>query len=230
MTTQAISLPGGAAVSVPTEGATSLTRALLACGVAAGPVYVGVSLAQALTREGFDLTRHSWSLLSTGDLGWIQITNFVVTGLLTAAGARGMRRALRGGRVGTWGPQLIGLYGVSLIAAGAFVADPMDGFPARTPAGPPAVFTWHSLMHLVSGAIGFLGLIAGCLVFARRFAAAGERGWAVYSAITGVFFLAAFFGIASGSSSPVTVLAFVAAVLLAWSWVSALSARLRSAC
>jgi hypothetical protein len=62
------------------------TRSLLGYGVLAGPFYVTVSLAQALTRDGFDLTRHAWSLLSNGSLGWIQITNFVLTGLMVPAG------------------------------------------------------------------------------------------------------------------------------------------------
>ena len=34
-----------------------------------------VSLTQAATRAGFDLTRHPLSALSNGDLGWLQITN-----------------------------------------------------------------------------------------------------------------------------------------------------------
>ena len=83
----------------------SITRTLLAYGVIAGPVYVLVSLAQALTRAGFDLTRHPWSLLSNGGPGWIQITNFVATGLMTVALAVGLRRALRPGRGGTWAPR-----------------------------------------------------------------------------------------------------------------------------
>jgi hypothetical protein len=41
-----------------------VTRSLLGHGVLAGPVYVVASLTQALTRDGFDLTRHSWSLLA----------------------------------------------------------------------------------------------------------------------------------------------------------------------
>ncbi|WP_327138784.1 DUF998 domain-containing protein [Nocardia sp. NBC_01327] len=43
-------------------------------------------------------TRHLLSALSRGDLGWIQTTNFVVTGLLAAAGAVGARRVLGLGR------------------------------------------------------------------------------------------------------------------------------------
>jgi hypothetical protein len=43
-------------------------------------------------------------------------------------------------------------------------------------------------------------------VFARAFAARGERGWAIYSVLTGAIYFAAFFGIAAGSSQgPATV-------------------------
>src|SRR6476646_11352837 len=73
---------------------THVTRSLLGWGVVAGPFYVVVSLAQALTRDGFDLTRHQWSLLENGDLGWVQVANFVLTGLMVTAYAVGQARAL----------------------------------------------------------------------------------------------------------------------------------------
>ena len=57
------------------------TAVLLAAGVVAGPLYVVVSLAQALTRPGFDLSRHPWSALANGDLGWIQMVNLILTGI-----------------------------------------------------------------------------------------------------------------------------------------------------
>lgn len=82
---------------------TNLTRATLACGVFAGPLWIVVGLIQMLIRPGFDLRYDEASLLSNGDLGWIQITNFEVTGLLLIACAVGMRRVLRGGRGRTWG-------------------------------------------------------------------------------------------------------------------------------
>src|SRR5829696_5839301 len=99
------------------------TRALLACGVAAGPLYVVVGAIEAFAREGFDPTRHDLSLLANGKWGWIHVALLVTSGLLTVLGAVGMRRAL-GGRGGTWGPLLLGVYGVGLIGAGLFVADP----------------------------------------------------------------------------------------------------------
>src|SRR5690348_12414145 len=109
--------------------AARLTRSLLGYGVIAGPFYVVVSLAQALTRDGFPLDRHAWSLLETGALGWIQITNFVLTGLMTVAASAGLRRALPAGRSRTWVPLLIAVYGASLVGAGIFRADPAQGFP-----------------------------------------------------------------------------------------------------
>lgn len=104
-----------------------LTRRLLRCGLAAGPVFLGVAAAQILTRDGFDLTRHPISLLSNGDLGWIQIGNVLVTGSLVIAFAAGMRRALRAQKGGTWGPWLLTVFGAGLVLAGVFVADPPTG-------------------------------------------------------------------------------------------------------
>lgn len=212
------------------SGRTQRTRALLACGAIAGPLYIIVGLIQIFIRPGFDVTRHDLSLLSNGDLGWIQIANFLVSGLLVIAGAIGMRRVLRGSRGGTWGPLLIGVYGVGLIGAGLFIADPMNGFPPGTPVGTNAI-SWHGILHLVSGAVGFLALIAACFVFARRFAALRRPGWAAYSIATGVIFFAAFFGIATGSQQGGATLVFVTvaftiAVVLAWSWITMISAQL----
>ena len=217
-----------------TTHTTATTRALLTCGAVAGPLYVLVATAQVLTRDGFDIRRHAVSLLANGDLGWIQILNFVVAGLLTIAGARGLRQAVRalhgggGARATTWGPRLIAAYGLSLVAAGAFVADPALGFPTGAPAGQPAEVTWHGVAHFAAGGVGFLAFVVACLLFARWFATAGARGWAAWSALTGVGFLGAFAGIASGGRSPGINLVFTAAVVLAWTWLTALMIRLRT--
>lgn len=215
----------GAATGASSETAGVLTKALLACGLVAGPLYTILGLIQMLVRDGFDIRRHALSLLSNGNLGWIQISNFLLTGLLVIVGAAGMRRVMRGSRGGTWGPLLLGLYGLGLIGAGLFRADPALGFPPGLPADAYGTMSFHGVMHFVVGGIGFLGLISACFVFARRFASLGERGWAAYSVVTGVIFFVAFFGIASGSKGPVSA-AFAVAVVLAWVWFSAVSARL----
>jgi Protein of unknown function (DUF998) len=213
------------APTVSTRNPSAAARILLAAGIAAGPVYVLVGLVEAVTRSGFDLTRHSLSLLTNGDLGWIHMVMLVTTGLLTMAGAVGLRQSLTGGPGRSWGPILVGVYGAGLVAAGLLTADPAQGFPPGTPAGPPATISWHGLGHLAAGGIGFLCLIGGCVVFARRFASQGERGWAAYSLATGAVFLAGFAGIASGNQVGWVNLAFGAAVVAAWVWVSAVCAR-----
>jgi hypothetical protein len=182
-----------------------------------------VYLAQAFTRPGFDIGRHPASFLSNGDLGWIQIANFLVTGALLIAGAIGMRRALYPGRGATWGPLLIGLSGIGLILGGIFVADPADGFPPGTPPGPPESMTTTSVLHLFAALVGFLSWVAASFVFARRFAAQGERGWAWFSAISGGFLLLAFLGTASGAGP---VMALVLGVILICAWIAATFARL----
>ncbi|WP_182903795.1 DUF998 domain-containing protein [Microbispora sp. H10830] len=195
---------------------TSVTRSLLGYGVIAGPVYVGVSLTEALTREGFDLTRHAWSLLANGDLGWIHIANFVLAGAMTIAFTVGLRRAHGGG----WAPRLLAVYGLSLLAAGAFRADPAGGFPRGVPAGE---VSWHGLAHLASGGVGFACLVAACFVLARRFARRGRAAWAWSSRATGALFAAGFLAVASGAGAAWANLAFTGAVVLGWAWISALA-------
>ncbi len=154
------------------------TQRLLACGIVAGPLFLAVGMLAAYTREGFDLSRHPLSLLSLGDRGWIQIANFIVTGALLIACALGMWRVLRPGRGGTWGPLFVGAQGLGLILAGVFVADAGAGFPPGAPAGAPD-FSWHGIMHEVGFGLAFIGMIGGCLAFARRFAARRQRGWTI---------------------------------------------------
>jgi Protein of unknown function (DUF998) len=199
-----------------------MTRTLLACGVLAGPLYMVVYLGQALARPGFDITRHPASVLSNGDLGWIQVANFLVSGGLVIAAAVGMRRALRTGRGRTWGPILIGLVGVGMILAAIFTADPVDGFPPGTPLGPPTTITRIGLLHFVSSLVGFSAWIAATFVFARRFAL-GRPGWAIFSMVTGVLLLLTFLGSAVAA---VPVMGLVIAIALAWVWLSAISAKL----
>jgi hypothetical protein len=182
---------------------------------------------QAVAREGFDVTRHPASFLSIGEWGWIQVTNFLVTGALFVAGALGMRRVMREGRGRTWGPLLITFLGVGMIAAGVFVSDPAFGFPPGTPDAMPDELTTHGLLHGVAAGIGFLSLIAACFVFGRRFASAGEQTWSRASTGVGIIFLiAAIAGSASPGSRPGNV-ALGVSLILALAWTSVLAGKLR---
>ena len=200
---------------------------LLACGMAAGPIYIIVGAMQIAIRPGFDLTRHALSLLSNGHLGWIQISNFLITGGLLIAGAIGMMKSLVRGVGRTWAPRMVILYGVGLIGAGFFIADPGRGFPPGTPLTHNPI-TWHGELHFVAGSIGFFGLIASTFIFAVRFRNSGQTGWAVSSITAGIFFLMTFVGIASGVSGPINLL-FSAAVVLSFLWLSGIFGHLRRA-
>lgn len=77
------------------DSAAAVTRSLLGWGIVAEPFYLVVGLVLALTRPGFDLSRHQLSLRMLGDGGWMQTTNLILSGLMTLAAALGFRRALR---------------------------------------------------------------------------------------------------------------------------------------
>lgn len=201
-----------------------LTNKLLIAGVVVGPLYITVGLIEAFTRKGFDITRHALSLLSNGDLGWIHITDLIFSGILVLCASVGIRRVLQG-RGKIWAPILIGIFGLGFIASGFFRADPAMGFPPGTPANAMTIST-SGIMHFASGGIGFLGLIAACFVFARRFFHLKQKGWANYSIFTGVIFFAAFIGIASGSGNGWTILGFWIGMILAWLWLSLVSLKL----
>jgi Protein of unknown function (DUF998) len=204
----------------------AVTRSLLGYGPLAGAFYLASGLVQALTREGFDLSRHDLSLLANGPLGWIQIATLVLAGLMTVAAATGVGRALQDGPGRTWAPALLTGYGLSLVAAGVFVADPMDGFPVGTPAGPPAALSVAGLLHMAAGAVGFTCLVAAAVVLGRRFAAESRRAWAAFSRITAVVVLAGFAGVASGSTSSLAVPGLWIGVVTGWAWLGAVCIHL----
>src|SRR5688572_17539470 len=203
-----------------------LTKILLTCGISAGSLYILVGLIQMAIRPGFDITRHSLSLLASGDLGWIQTLNFSVTGSLSIAGAVGVKRAIPTGRGSRWAPGMLGLYGLGLIGASIFSADPALGFPPGTPLENNPI-SWHGMLHFIVGTIGFIGFISACFIFARRFKSHQKPGWAWYSLSTGILFLTSFVGIASGSKGPFSIF-FAIAVVLGFTWISVLLFRLKT--
>ncbi|GAA3749927.1 hypothetical protein GCM10022225_37760 [Plantactinospora mayteni] len=201
------------------------TRALLTCGVVAGPLYIVVVVLQMLTRDGFDISRHPASLLSNGAQGWIQITNFAVTGLLFVAYAIGLHRLPEpaAGRGGGWVPRLVGVFGAGMVGAAIFSADPVDGFPPGTPTGPPTSVSWPGMLHFLVAGVAFLAMIAACFGFARRFASAGRRGWALFSAAIGGLFLAGWMSIFVLMGSRPANVAFAVAIGLVLTWTSLLA-------
>jgi len=170
----------------------SLTRILLLCGAIAGPLFILTVLIQDYTVPAFNPRLQALSLLSLGEWGWVQIVNFVLAGVLNLLYAGGLWRRLHPGRAGTWGPLLIGAYGLGLIAVGVFRTDPANGFPPGVIA--PTHPSWHGAVHALGGLFIFVVLAAALAVFVRLFLARKERWWAFYCMASAVLILLFFFG------------------------------------
>src|SRR5579859_730356 len=163
------------------------TRLLLACGAIAPLLNIVVILILGATRPGYNAWQIPDSNLELGVGGWIQITNYIVCGVLLLGFAIGLRLLLRTGRGSTWGPILLGIYGLTFIGTGIFVTDPVLGYPLGASSTP----TVHGTLHDLFGQLQFISLAVTCFVLARRDAAdPARRGWSWYSLATGLLIAA----------------------------------------
>lgn len=202
----------------------AVTRSLLGYGVLVGPFYLAVGLMQALVRDGFDLARHPLSVLANGPGGWVQTANFVVSGLMVLAAALGFTRVLGSqSRAVGW---FLGAFGVSMIVAAVFRADPVDGFPVGTPEGPPTSFTTSGLVHFIAGTLGFVSLAISCFVAARAMSRRNAPTFARLSLACGVGILLGFFGGAALSSIVGATAGIWFAVVVGWAWLAIMSLHL----
>jgi Protein of unknown function (DUF998) len=205
------------------------TRGLLRCGVAAGPVFVAVFLAEGGVRDGYRPLRHPVSSLALGSRGWIQAGNFAVAGTLFLAGAAGLARAGDPAIGSRAAAVLIGAAGAGLICSAVFTTDPLSGYPPGTPDAltrPSRTGAAHNLAAVPV----FAGLPAAALVCGWRSWRAGQRGFALYSAGTAVTMLATMALAAAGfGQSPRLVnlggLFQRASIITGFGWLTARSAR-----
>jgi len=186
--------------------------------VASGPIFLLIFVIQILIHPEFHFTHSEPSLLSIGSLGWIQIANCVIGGLLVIAGSLGMQGVLRSNQGGGWGPLLLAIFGGGTVGVGVFVADP---------SGSATGMTFHGTMHLIFGGVSFGCLMAACFVFVRTFSSLGQKPWAIFSALTGLLFLAGFFSAANANQGARSIQFFLNLIfVLAWVWISSISRQL----
>lgn len=195
------------------DGRAAVTRSMLGWGVVAGPFYLGFGLILALTRTGFDLSRHALSLLTLGEGGWLQITNFALTGIMVVVSGWGLLRAIEGRGRGAGSAVIVA--GVAIVLAGVFRPDPVAGFPA----GAEATVSVSGILHLVAGALEFVAFAIAALLLARFFASRGERGRAAWSRIAGVTIVVGFVAGAALSAGPAGVALLWLAVITAFAWL-----------
>jgi hypothetical protein len=213
------------------------TCGLLRCSLAAGPVFTATFVLEGAVRDGYLPLRHPVSSLALGPRGWIQTTNFTVTGTLFLAGAAGLWRAGAAGRsrAGHPGastraaPAFIAAAGLGLLSAAVFPTDPVSGYPPGTPPAPPRP-SRTGTAHNLAAIPFFAGLPAAALVSGRRSWRAGRRGFARYSAGTALAMLTTAVLSGAGFSQspglvPVAGLLQRVSIITGLTWLTALSAR-----
>lgn len=206
---------------------TVMTRTLLAGGAVGCVLFIVAFLIEGAIRSDYNALRYPISSLSIGALGWMQVANFIITGLLILGFALGLRRALPPAPGATWGPLLIGLAGIGLIGAGIFTTDPVYGYPPSA----PILLAQESVpgqLHDLFSVLVFLGLPMACFVFSRHFLSLGERGWAVYSVLSGVGILVFFVLAAVGFSQTPGFVNFAGvyqrlSIITGWAWMALLA-------
>lgn len=199
----------------------ALTRSLLRWGLLAGPFYLAVGLIQALLRDGFSLSRHPLSVLANGPGGWVQTVNFVFTGLMVLAAALGFGRVLGPkSRAVTW---FLAGFGLAMIVAAIFPADPVDGFPPGTPKGFPTSISTTGLVHFAAGSLGFAFLAISCFFAAWVMRRRNVSSLALLSLLSG---LAIVLGFVGGMVLPIGILGIWATVVVGWAWLTVMSFRL----
>jgi len=213
-----------------TQQGSTRVKILLVAGEIAGPLFTLMWIVEGAAHPGYNPLRHPVSSLALGNFGWMQVINFMVAGLLTLVFAVGLRLTLRSQRGATWAPLLIAIWAIGLLGAGIFVTDPVSGYPPGTP-DLLLNHTLHGNLHDSVSLLGFLALTVSCFVFASHFAARNERGWTIYSILTGILFP---IGIVLASAAFAQTQSLVTfggliqrvTVTLGWTWLSLLAIHL----
>ena len=144
-----------------------------------------VILADGALQPDYDSINRWGSELSNGEWGWVQIANFIVTGLLTMAFAVGVRHALGSCPGSRAIPTFTGILGFCLIVAGVFATDPNPGFPPGVQ--PPAQPTLHAWIHNLNLFPAWAALTAAILMAAYRATSSKEgTAWTLTTLATGI--------------------------------------------
>ena len=209
----------------------------IACGVVAGPVFVGgFTVLGARRGGGYDWRRHAVSSLAVGREGWGQRANFMVVGGLYCVAARGLARGSSRVVGPAVVPALVFAAGVGLIGSGLFVTDPVAGFPPEHAsagdfdAGAQIVPTRRGQLHNLCAIPIFIGLPAAALVGAGSGIRRREYHWAAYCAASavGMASACALFGAAFGGAPTLISRGGLfqrISIATGFGWLSALSIR-----
>ncbi|MTV24545.1 DUF998 domain-containing protein [Nitriliruptoraceae bacterium ZYF776] len=130
-------------------------------GTVGAVLFVVTFLLDGATRPGYRPTHQTVSALALGPRGWVQTTNFVVSGAAITASAVGIHAAAGG----PWLAGAVAVFGIALVASGVFAMDPMRSYPPGTPPGDPTTTSRAHERHDTAGAVVF-GSLPVCAVVA----------------------------------------------------------------
>jgi hypothetical protein len=208
----------GAVMHAATDERMKRPNLLLLWGGAGGPiVFTLVYTLDGLFLPGYDAIKRPTSDLSLGPNGWVQITNFLLLGILMLGLAFAVRSSRSPLSNSTWTSLLLGVFGVGLVIAGLFLTDPTPGYP---PGVPLARLTFHGVVHQVGSLLAFGSLLAVCFVAARHlWHASVWHTWAMYSLLSGLLMMVSLagFGLAMALGGPAGLLErYAGSFGLAW--------------
>jgi hypothetical protein len=131
-------------------------------------VYLCVFTIDGWLRPDYDAASMFISELSLGPWGWVQIVNFMIFGLALLVFAMSVALEFGDTRSARVGVTLLVIMGISMLASGPFVIDPVAGAgPVIDPvAVAPHQMSFHSKFHYALGTLFFLLAPATCFCFA----------------------------------------------------------------
>ena len=190
------------------------TRQLALAGIVGPPIFVAVFLVVGVIKPHYNAVDRMVSEGSVGELGWIQICNFLTVGAALAIFALGLWRGFGDRLSGRIGSALVGVAGVGLIGAGVFVGDPLV-------VGHPPVTT-HGALHVALSLVTFTSLMVACFFFARRFW--NELPFAIYLIVSGILIPV---GASQATGQPGSGITQRVTIVIMLTWITILGLRLR---
>lgn len=139
-------------------------------GIIAPVFFVTTFTIEGWLRPGYSAASMFVSELSLGPWGWVQIVNFLITGTLIFLFGRGLVAQLKTGKAAKFGPIILQIIGLSLVASGPFITDPSVIFDQHS---------IHGIIHGIFGAIVFSLAPISCFIFLRRFRS--DSSWRLFA-------------------------------------------------